>query len=241
MESGNRPTKRVRRKEPLNVTRLLSLWSSLSVEAGKLLKAIHSGSEVVKRLVEPAHRRKEVLRMSHDELWHLGRDKTISVAKDRFFLPGLTKDMEDYIESCPRCLRAKAPHLPERAPLHSIVTTRPLELVCMDFVSLETSAGGYKHILVVTDHFTKYACAYPTRSQHASVVAKVLVEQFVVHYGIPERLHSDQGANFEGRVIRNLCNLLGMKKSRTSPYHLQGDGITERFNRTLLSMLSTWS
>ena len=239
VESGNRPTKRVRRKEPLNVTRLLSLWSSLSVEAGKLFKATHSGSEVVKRLVVPAHRRKEVLRMSHDELGHLGRDKTISVAKDRFFWPGLTKDVEDYLKSCPRCLRAKAPHLPERAPLHSIVTTRPLELVCMDFVSLETSAGGYKHILVVTDHFTKYACAYPTRSQHASVVAKILVEQFVVHYGIPERLHSDQGANFEGRVIRNLCNLLGMKKSRTSPYHPQGDGITERFNRTLLSMLST--
>jgi len=70
-------------------------------------------------------------------------------------------------------------------------------------------------------------------------VAKILVEKFIVHYGIPERLHSDQGANFEGKVIGHLCKLLGMKKSRTTPYHPQGDGITERFNRTLLSMLST--
>jgi hypothetical protein len=91
----------------------------------------------------------------------------------------------------------------------------------------------------VTDHFTKYACAFPTRTQHASVVAKILVENFIVHYGIPERLHSDQGANFESKVIKHLYELLGTAKSRTTPYHPQGDDITERFNRTLLSMLST--
>lgn len=239
VEGGIKPSQKERRKESPGVVRLLSWWSTLVVDDGILYKLTHSGDDVVRRVVVPRHRRKEVLQKSHNELGHLGREKTLSVAMDRFFWPGLTRDIENHIKTCTRCLRAKAPHLPDRAPLRSIVTTRPLELVCIDFLSLETSTGGYKHILVVTDHFTKYACAYPTRTQHASVVAKILVEQFIVHYGIPERLHSDQGANFEGRVIKQLCELLGMKKSRTTPYHPQGDGITERFNRTLLSMLST--
>ena len=237
--SGGRLSNKDRQKESPAVLRLLSFYPSLIVEEGVLYKVSHAGDDVVKRIVVPVHRRQSVLEKSHNDLGHLGRDKTLSVAKDRYFWPGLTKDIEEFIKTCPRCLRAKAPHLPERAPLCNIVTTHPLELVCMDFLSLETSRGGYKHVLVITDHFTKYSCAYPTRSQHASVVAKILVEQFIVHYGIPERLHSDQGANFEGRVIKHLCELLGMRKSRTTPYHPQGDGITERFNRTLISMLST--
>jgi transposase InsO family protein len=109
----------------------------------------------------------------------------------------------------------------------------------MDFMGLEESKGRFTNVLVITDHYTKYAVAVPTRNQEAKTVAKVLVEQFIVHYGIPERLHSDQGGSFEGKVIYHLCKILGISKSRTTPYHPMGDGITERMNRTLISMLKT--
>ena len=89
--------------------------------------------------------------MVHDDLGHLGRDKTLSVAKERFFWVGLTKDVETKLKTCFRCICAKSPHLPERAPLCSITTSRPLELVCMDFLTLEMSHGGHQHILVVID------------------------------------------------------------------------------------------
>lgn len=92
---------------------------------------------------------------------------------------------------------------------------------------------------MITDHFTRYAQAYVTLHQKATTVAKVLVEKFFVHYGLPARLHSDQGRDFESRLIKELLGMLGINKSRRGPYHPQGDPQPERFNRTLLSMLGT--
>jgi len=114
-----------------------------------------------------------------------------------------------------------------------------MELVCIDFLSLERSKGGYEHILVITDHFTRYAQAFPTTNQTARTTAKVLFEKFFVHYGFPERLHSDQGTNFMSGLISELCKLAGIEQSRTTPYHPMGNGMTERFNQTLLHMLCT--
>ena len=107
----------------------------------------------------------------------------------------------------------------------------------MDFLSLEMSAGGYEHILVITDHFTRYAQAISSCNQTAKTTAKLLFDNFVCHYGFPARLHSDQGRNFKSEVIKELCTIANVDKSRTTPYHPMGNGMPERFNQTLLNML----
>ena len=125
------------------------------------------------------------------------------------------------------------------AELINIYSTQPLGLVCIDFLSLERSKSGYENILVITDHFTKYAQAFPTRKQTASTKAKVLFENFVLHYGFPGRIHSDQGRNFESVLIKQFCKLTGVEKSRSTQYHPMGNGMVERFNKTLLNILGT--
>lgn len=148
------------------------------------------------------------------------------------------RDADEWIKGCKNCILRKSP-TNIRAPLISIETSEALELVCLDYLSLETSKGGYQNILVITDHFTRYAVAVPTRNQTAKTTAEAFFNNFVVHYGLPKRIHSDQGANFESKIIKELCSLCGIARSRTTPYHPMGNGLTERFNRTLLQMLGT--
>ena len=210
----------------------------LKVYDGKLYRETEMEGRLVKQLVLPEVYIPEVLRLLHDQIGHPGRDRTLSLLRDRFFWPGMYAKVEDYVQGCDRCIRRKTPQ-DKKVPLVNIRTTQPLELVCVDFLTLESSKGGYQHVLVVTDHFTRFAQAIPTRNMTAKTTADALLNGFIVHYGVPMKLHSDQGANFESKLIKELCTLLGCDKSRTTPYHPMGNGMTERYNRTLLGMLGT--
>ena len=112
-------------------------------------------------------------------------------------------------------------------------------LVCIDYLSLERLKGGYENILVITDHFSRYAQAIPTRNQTAHTTAPDLFENYFVHYGFPTKHQSDKGANFESKEIKKLCNLAGITKTRTTPYHPMENGMVEMFNKTLLNMRGT--
>lgn len=187
------------------------------------------------QLVLPEELCPSVLTNLHDNMGHMGVERTLDLVRSWFFWPRMASDVEKKIKTCNRCIRRKA--LPERAgPLTNIKTSRPLELLCMDYLILEPDRSNTKEILVLTDHFTKYAVAIPTPNQKAKTVAKCLWENFIVHYGIPERLHTDQSPDFESHLIKELCDISGIKKTRTTPYHPRGNPV-ERFNRTLLSML----
>jgi hypothetical protein len=115
----------------------------------------------------------------------------------------------------------------------------PIERITADVLGpLPTSDLGNKYLLIVADYFTKWTEAFPLPHQEATKVAEVIVKEVVSRFGVPLSLHSDQGRNFESAVFSEMCSLLGIKKTRTTPLHPQSDGMVERFNRTPESQLS---
>ncbi|XP_037831365.1 uncharacterized protein LOC119616983 isoform X4 [Kryptolebias marmoratus] len=236
LETGEKVLPSVREELP-DLPLLLREWNRLELVDGILYRRRHDGDNLIYQLFLPPKLRPAVLKSLHHDMGHMGIERTIDLVRQRFFWPKMTSEVETFVKTCGRCIRRKA-QMERAAPLINIQTSRPLELLCMDFLTIEPDSSNTKDILVLTDHFTKFAVAIPTPNQKAKTVAKYLWNEFMVYYGIPERIHSDQGTDFESKLIKELCEVVGMKKSRTTPYHPRGNPV-ERFNRTLLNMLGT--
>lgn len=224
--------------EDRQVRKLLQDRERLRVDHDVLFRRRLIDGEESFQLMLPKSLHQTALEGLHDDVGHFGKDKTLELVLQRFYWPGVSSTVETYIKNCDRCIKRKSPD-PPRAPLVPIVATEPMELLAVDYLTLERGKGGFENILVITDSLTKYAWAFPTKNQKATTVAKVLWEKVLVNFGFPRKLHSDQGRDFESKLIKDLCKMAGIEKTRTTPYHPQGNGQTERFNRTLLGMLGT--
>ena len=101
----------------------------------------------------------------------------------------------------------------------------------------ETKRGN-RYLIVVSDYFTRWAEAYPVPNHTAAVIADKIVEEFLFRMGIPHQIHTDQGSEFDSELIKEVCRLLRVNKTRTTPYHPQSDGLVERANRTIGKMMA---
>ncbi|CAI5655207.1 unnamed protein product [Oreochromis niloticus] len=219
IEHGVKPPPSLRTELP-DLPLLLRELNKFELRNGILYRTRLEEGHPQHQLVLPEELRDVVLRSLHDDMGHTGKERTVDLVRARFYWPRMASDIEKKIRTCTRCVCRKA--LPERAaPLVNITTTRPLELVCMDFLSVEPDRSNTKDILVITDHFTKYAVAGPTQNQKARTVAKWLWDNFIIHYGFPEKLHSDQGPDFESRLIKELCQIAGILKEQRHKSHSQ--------------------
>ena len=116
-----------------------------------------------------------------------------------------------------------------------------MEIIHLDHLTLEPCKGQYESVLVVTDHFTRYAQAYEVKNQTAQTTAKTLWKEFLRHYGFPQKILTDQGPGFESDLFAELLSITSTEKMRTTSYHPQTNGQCERFNSTLINMLGTMS
>ena len=145
------------------------------------------------------------------------------------------------VRNCLKCRIFEAK--PQIPPMEPILCTEPLDLVHIDYVSMEVTLGMtekpvMKNILVIENHFTRFTQAYVTNNHTVRTTACVLYNEFFSVFGFPRRLMSDQASEFTGQVISELCDLLGITKIRMSPYHPQTNGAIKRVHQTLSRMIA---
>ena len=176
----------------------------------------------------------------HRDAGHQGHDHTLSLLQEYLWWLGITNHMGQYIKTCMHCLQHEGGL--SKAQLHPIMATTPLDLLHVDFTSIETTLELNKspklaNILVFQDHFIKHVLAYVIPNQTAKTIAKFLYQGYILIFGAPARLLSERDANFMSSLIDEMCKILGVKKLWTMPYHPQTNGLVERLYQTIMRMI----
>ena len=231
-------------KENGELRRYRQLWSQLEIIDGIVYRRVDKDTTSNRLvLVVPRKMRPDLLRLSHNDpsSGHMGINRCLERLQRRYYWPAMASEVQLWITECKPCNRRKTPVPSHKAPMKSITVGQPMELWAMDILGpLPMTPRGNQYILVMSDHFTKWVEAVPMANQRAETVAKAFVDEVVTRHGVPSKLLTDQGRNFEADLMKNVFSLLGVTKLRTSPYHPQTDGQVERLNRTLKGILTTY-
>ena len=186
VQTKKRPIRQQRKREHQEVIQLLNHWSRLDLNAkGLLVRQSKSNSQIVL----PRSLRSLVYRELHDNSGHLGVERIMQSPRARIFWPKMQEDITNYIWNCCRCLKERRLHVKPYAPLQSITTSAPMELMSINYLHLETSSSGYEYwyeyILMIVDNFTCLLQANSTRNKSAKTAAAHLYDDFINCFGLP--------------------------------------------------------
>ena len=197
--------------------------------------------KVTSQVVVPKVYREEILRLAHDTpmAGHLGVTKTRARIWNDFAWPGICGDVRRYCASCDICQRCAPKGSIRKAPLGKMpIIDTPFERVAVDIVGplIPASDRGYQYVLTMVDYATRYVEAKPLKTTKTEEVVETLWEMWT-RLGIPKEVLTDQGTQFVGNLSTEVNRLLSIKGIRTSPRHAQCNGLVEKMNGTLKSMI----
>ena len=228
-------------KDSLELRTYLHQRSRLRLRKGVLFRSTDTSQRPDRNSLQlclPKAYRQEALEGCHDNVGHFGLDRTIDLLRDRFYWPHMLEDAKEHVGSCQRCQMAKGKQ--QLAPLQPYHADAPMELVHMDYLTIEHGKTKQDvNILIITDHYSRFAQAIKTPNQTALATAQAAWDHFFSKYGFPDKIVTDQGTQFEGKLFTALCGVAKITKLRTTSYHPQGNGNCERFNSTLINMIRT--
>ena len=216
-------------KEQLLIKNGLLYWNTQRGQA----------DEIVFQFIAPQKHWGATLDGCHREVAHQGQRHSTALMQECFWWPGMTRDLRNCIKKCGHCRKYEA--APPVVPMKPLTCSGPGELLHVDFTLIEETVPlkeepVIRNVLVLQDHFSKYI-AYEVKDQTAHTAAETLRVGYFGLFGAPAYLISDQGKAFIGHIITHLCDLYGVQKLRTLPYHAQTNGQVERMNQTIICMI----
>ena len=242
IEKDQKPTKKELAGQDEDLKSYLQILEALNIEDDILIYRTNlnqiAGAEAT-RVVVPRNYARTVFYWSHEHetAGHFGVNGTSLRAQRRFYYPGMMSDMKRMVAQCKACLAKitkanlkKGVHRPAR-------NGYPLETVYMDLIGpLPATAEQYRYILTIEDGFTRMAWAYPLKNKEGTTVARVFLDSFICRYGMPQRVHSDNGKEFVNKIMEELMDRLRVDKTTTPTYN-PNSNIVERLHRTLNSTM----
>ena len=182
--------------------------------------------------------RTNIVKKIHSEFGHIGMHGVKSILKDIFFWPGMDFDIAFAVAGCVLCQQYKHKQKIKTKEHGSLQAKFLFDKVAMDIAGpLKVTKNGYKYILALVDHFSKYPVLVPMKSIDSESIAEAVFTKWISIFGPPNSLHSDRGSNLNSELVMKLCKEFNIQKTKTTPYYPQGDGIVERLFRTVKPLL----
>ena len=200
-----------------------------------------NGGKPLKQVMVPEKLRRPIMEVAHGSIMggHMGIKKTTDKIQSAFYWPGIQGDVTRFCKSCDVCQKTVSKGSVPKVPLEKMpLIDKPFKRVAIDLVGpiSPPSEEGHRYILTLVDFSTRYPEAVPLKKIDTETVAEALVDIFS-RLGVPEEILSDLGTQFVSECMREVTRLLSIKQLTTTPYHTMCNGLTEKFNGTMKSML----
>lgn len=189
------------------------------------------------RVMLPHAYRQQVIDRCHEEAGHAALAKTLGRIQESYVWPGMRRHVREYLTTCARCRTLTPPR--QKNPRGQMpVPPTSFHTWGIDLVGpFDRDQRGRQYLLTAVDHLTGWAEAIPIASKKAPTVQDAFMEHIVARYGIPTIIITDNGGEFINAPFRKWAEEFGVEHRKTSPYHPQSNGMTERFNGTIQKVL----
>ena len=201
-------------------------WELLEIRDGVLFRkwVNLNGKENKYLLVVPKFLHRFILSQLHDGVTgaHLGIAKTLFKIRERFYWYGLKSDVESWCAGCEICGSRKGAYKSGKAPMKQYNVGLPMERIAIDFMGPfnrtipQNGNAPKRYVMVIGDYFTKWTEPIPLENLEAKTVARALIDNFISRFGVPLFIHTNQGTSFESKLFQETCQILGIKKTRTT-------------------------
>ena len=242
---GDPPPPKLLSSEDKELRQYCRHWGDYVLKKGvvrrRFFPYVHSDEEKEQVLVPMQMRQELFMRIHGADAGHLGYARVHKLMEDRFWWVGMSTDLLEWLGACHSCQTNRVGPGKAKYPLIKEINSFPMERVAMDVMGPwdPPTARGNRFVIVLQDYYSKWVEVWAAPDHTAETVSWLLASQFLGRFGSPHRFHSDQGREFESKLMAEVCKLWEITKTRTTPYAPWSDGMVERANRTIQQMLAT--